>query len=68
MKCPKCGHEIDGPIGINEAADFLGVSKRWLYNAYNNPEVTNLPARLVFPGKWLFELNDLEKWKEANKT
>ena len=67
MNCEKCGQELKSPVGITHAADILGVSKRWLYAAYNDPAVNNLPKRLVYPGKWLFELDDLLQWKEENK-
>ena len=68
MKCEKCGWEIPSPVGIDAAASILGVSKRWLYNAYNDPSNKNLPRRLKYPGKWLFEVSDLISWKEENKS
>tara|TARA_Y100001973_G_C5148640_1_gene306841 strand:+ start:1008 stop:1214 length:207 start_codon:yes stop_codon:yes gene_type:complete len=67
VKCPKCGEEIFSPVGVTEAAKILGLSKRWIYSAYANPDNKNLPKRLAYPGKWLFDVKDLIEWKEENK-
>ena len=68
MNCPHCQKPVAlKPVGIDEASEILGISKRWLYAAYNNKEITNLPKRLAYPGKWLFDIADLIEWKEQNK-
>jgi len=62
-KCARCA----SPVGIEVASRILGMSKRWIYAAYADPENVNLPKKLSFPGKWLWDIKDLEKWKEENK-
>ncbi|MGW8597662.1 helix-turn-helix domain-containing protein [Streptomyces sp. NPDC055893] len=51
-------------LGIAEAADFLGMSQRWMYR---DSRRHGLP-RYYFGGRLKFKVEDLERWTQQQKV
>lgn len=57
---------VDKWIGIEEAADYLGVNKDTIRNWIKNPN-SAIPAHKI--GKqWKFKLSELDSWVKSGKS
>jgi predicted DNA-binding transcriptional regulator AlpA len=50
-------------VGIEEAAAFLGVTKRWLYNK----QVALRIPRAKIAGRCRYRLSELSAWADAQR-
>ncbi|GGT15241.1 hypothetical protein GCM10010222_66660 [Streptomyces tanashiensis] len=50
-------------LGIAEAAEYLGMSQRWMYR---DSRRHGLP-RYYFGGRLKFKVEDLERWAQQQK-
>ncbi|MGW8765859.1 helix-turn-helix domain-containing protein [Streptomyces sp. NPDC055815] len=51
-------------LGIAEAAEYLGMSQRWMYR---DSRRHGLP-RYYFGGRLKFKVEDLERWAQQQKV
>ncbi|MER6149323.1 helix-turn-helix domain-containing protein [Streptomyces hirsutus] len=59
-----CGERMSRYLGVDEAAAYLAVSRRWMYRESKRH---GLP-RYYFGGKLRFKIIDLDKWAQQQKV
>ncbi|MEU3616945.1 helix-turn-helix domain-containing protein [Streptomyces sp. NPDC006872] len=51
-------------VGVEEAAEHLGLSRRWMYRESGRHGV----PRYYFGGKLRFKVTDLDRWAQQQKV